>query len=85
MYSFGVVLLELLSGRRVLKENQPWLNINEWGNKAKMLQIMDTRLKGQYPHNEAYSLAKLACRCLSKTPVERPRMAEVVVALQQLE
>ncbi|KAH6816018.1 protein kinase 2B [Perilla frutescens var. frutescens] len=92
VYSFGAVLLELLSGCRARDIIQPMKEqyLIEWakehvGDKRKMLQIMDTRLDGQYPYNEAYTVMKLACQCLSAVPEERPRMAEVVVALQQLQ
>lgn len=91
-YSLGAVLLELLSGRRAVDTNQPMeaQNLIEWakkhvGDKRKMLQIMDARLDGQYPHNEAYTVAQLACQCLNTVPEERPRMAEVVVTLQHFQ
>lgn len=50
-----------------------------------MLQIMDIRLEGRYSEEAAYKVAKLAVKCLNKDPKSRPRMAEVVVALQQLQ
>ncbi|KAK6117358.1 hypothetical protein DH2020_048876 [Rehmannia glutinosa] len=88
VYSFGVVLLELLSGRRVIdatraSEEQ---NLAEWAqpylrDKRKLLLVMDPKLEGQYPHNEAYTVATVALQCLSAKPKQRPRMAEVAELL----
>ncbi|PIN14606.1 Non-specific serine/threonine protein kinase [Handroanthus impetiginosus] len=90
VYSFGVVLLELLCGRRVIdtrvgKER----NLVEWttpylGNKRRLSRIMDKALEGQYPQSGAYKVATLASRCLSFDPKRRPRMTDVLVALEQL-
>ncbi|KAH6783037.1 hypothetical protein C2S52_007996 [Perilla frutescens var. hirtella] len=82
VYSFGVVLLEILCGIRVLNLNwaKPYFS-----DKKKLLQIMDIRLNGQYSHDEAYKVAKLALKCLSVDPKLRPSMDDVVVELQQLQ
>lgn len=90
VYSFGNILLELLSGSPALVLMWPVEDQLEWGKRyvgdeSNLSRIIDTRLEGRYPHDEAYIVAKLACQCLSKKPNKRPRMAEVVVALQQLE
>ncbi|XP_075489352.1 putative serine/threonine-protein kinase PBL18 [Primulina tabacum] len=93
VYSYGVVLLELLSGKRALGDEnvggadetlvdwaKPFLN-----DKRKMLRIMDSRLGGQYPKKDAQFLAVLALRCLNTDPRNRPTMSEVVVTLEQLQ
>ncbi|PIN18437.1 Serine/threonine protein kinase [Handroanthus impetiginosus] len=91
VYGFGVVLLELLSGRRALDANRATKeqNLMEWakqylGDKRKMLRIVDTTLEGQCTREAAYNVATLALRCVSLEPKRRPRMAEVLVALEQL-
>lgn len=58
--------------------------IKDLGDKRRVLQIMDSRLKGQYPRKEAYKVAKIGLQCLSFDPKSRPRMAEVLAALQKL-
>lgn len=92
VYSFGVVLLELLSGRRALDKTKVGTeqNLVDWakpylGDKRKLFRIMDTKLEGQYSQKGAYTAASLALQCLSTESKARPRMSEVLAALEQLE
>ncbi|XP_058084111.1 probable serine/threonine-protein kinase PBL3 [Magnolia sinica] len=92
VYSFGVVLLELLSGRRALDKTRVGVeqNLVEWakpylGDKRKLFRIMDTKLEGQYPQKGAHAVANLALQCLSSEAKGRPRMAEVLATLEQLQ
>ncbi|KAJ7964522.1 Protein kinase [Quillaja saponaria] len=92
VYSFGVVLLEIMSARRALDQNMPSgeHNLVEWAkpyltSKRRIFQVMDARIEGQYPVNEAMKVANLANRCLSTEPKLRPTMEEVVRALEQLQ
>lgn len=82
VYTFGAVLTELLSGFPA--SNLNWVK-KYFSKKSKVLQIMDIRLEGRYSEEAAYKVAKLAEKCLNKDPKSRPRMADVVVALQQLQ
>ncbi|XP_022736066.1 probable serine/threonine-protein kinase PBL3 [Durio zibethinus] len=90
VYSFGVVLVELLSGRRAVDETKIGVeeNLVEWarpflGDRRKLFRIMDTKLEGQYPQRAAYTIALLALQCISEAK-SRPRMTEVLSALEQL-
>ncbi|XP_041011943.1 probable serine/threonine-protein kinase PBL3 [Juglans microcarpa x Juglans regia] len=92
VYSFGVVLLELLTGRRAVDKTKVGVeqNLVDWakpylGDKRKLFRIMDTKLEGQYPQKGAYTAATLALQCLSIDAKVRPRMAEVLATLEQLE
>ncbi|EXC10661.1 Protein kinase APK1A [Morus notabilis] len=92
VFSFGVVLLEMLSGRRAVDKNRPSgeHNLVEWAksymaNKRKIFRILDNRLEGQYSMDVAYKAATLALRCLSTEPKFRPNMEEVVTVLEQLQ
>ncbi|KAK9156667.1 hypothetical protein Scep_003241 [Stephania cephalantha] len=92
IYSFGVVLLEMLSGRRAVDKNRPSgeHNLVEWGkpyltSKRKVFRILDSRLEGQYSLDGAQKAANLALKCLSMDAKFRPSMDEVVVALEQLQ
>ncbi|KAK4715632.1 hypothetical protein R3W88_013970 [Solanum pinnatisectum] len=92
VYSFGVVLLELLSGRRAVDNTKVGIeqNLVDWakpylGDKRKLFRIMDTKLEGQYPQKGAYTAANLAWQCLSNEPKLRPKMSEVLTALEELQ
>ncbi|KAH6829205.1 protein kinase 2B [Perilla frutescens var. hirtella] len=91
VYGFGVVLVELISGLRVIDKNRPHGEhyLMKWakpylGNNGKLSRIMDSRLEGRYPHKAAYEVGKIALQCVSSDPSLRPAMAEVVAALENL-
>ena len=92
MYSFGVVLLELLMGLRV---NDPEhscreQNLVDWlkpilSQETKLKTIMDAPMEGQYPSRAALQAAQLSLRCLELDPRSRPSMKEVVEVLKEIE
>ncbi|XP_052184951.1 probable serine/threonine-protein kinase PBL9 isoform X3 [Diospyros lotus] len=91
VFSFGVVLLEMICGRRSVDKNRPSgeHNLVEWAkpylaNKRKIFRIIDNRLEGQYSLDAAHKTANVALRCLSTEPKFRPTMDEVVKELRQL-
>ncbi|KAL9332518.1 hypothetical protein ACSQ67_002128 [Phaseolus vulgaris] len=92
IYSFGVVLLELMSGKRALDDNRPSgeHNLVEWAkplliNKHKISQVMDARIEGQYSKREAKRIAYLAIQCLSTEQKARPNIEDVVRSLEHLQ
>ncbi|XP_022724762.1 putative receptor-like protein kinase At1g72540 [Durio zibethinus] len=91
VFSFGVVLLELLTGRRSVDKTRPGRekNLVEWARPLlkdpyKLDGIMDPRLEGQYSTEGARKTAALAYQCLSNHPKSRPTMSNVVKALEPL-
>ncbi|KAL7106114.1 hypothetical protein ACP275_07G091100 [Erythranthe tilingii] len=91
VYRFGVVLVELLTGRKSLDYKRPCdeCNLVYWAkpylrHKKTLSRIMDPKLEGQFPHKEAYTAATIALQCLSQMPEQRPRMAEVLAAFEQM-
>ncbi|KAI4373468.1 hypothetical protein MLD38_011590 [Melastoma candidum] len=92
IYSFGVVLLEMLSGRRAVDKNRASgeHNLVEWAkpylpNKRKIFRAVDKRLEGQYTMEEAHKIATLALRCLSMDAKFRPNMDEIVTSLEEIQ
>ncbi|KAK9675824.1 hypothetical protein RND81_11G034000 [Saponaria officinalis] len=92
VYSYGVVLLELLTGRRALDKSKVTdeQNLVDWakpylGDRRKLFRIMDTKLEGQYPQKAAFTVASLAVKCLNPEPRLRPKMSEVLEELEKLQ
>ncbi|KAE9613758.1 putative protein kinase RLK-Pelle-RLCK-VIIa-2 family [Lupinus albus] len=90
MYSFGVVLYEILTGRRSLERNRPTAEqkLLDWvkqypADTSRFSMIMDPRLRNQYSHGAARKIAKLADSCLKKIPEDRPSMSQIVETLKQ--
>ncbi|KAF3452024.1 hypothetical protein FNV43_RR08120 [Rhamnella rubrinervis] len=91
VFSFGVVLLELLTGKRSLDKSRPGKeqNLVEWAkpflkDPHKLDRLMDPRLEGQYSIEGARRAAALAHQCLSHNPKSRPSMSNVVKTLEPL-
>jgi hypothetical protein len=86
IYGFGVLILELVTGRRpveygvdnVVIQNDHVRVLLEQGN---ALDCVDPSM-GDYPEDEVMPVLKLALVCTSQIPSNRPSMAEVVQILQ---
>ncbi|XP_074308250.1 receptor-like cytoplasmic kinase 176 isoform X2 [Silene latifolia] len=91
VYGYGVVLLEIMTGRRVLDPNRTRKeqDLVEWARphlrREKVSRIMDSTIQGQYSSRSAKIIANLAVQCLSIDPRFRPNMDEVVLILEQLQ
>ena len=92
MYSFGVVLLEILSGSGAIRKhsNGAMRDLALWAvpflsNKMDLQHLIDKRLKNNAPMKEACELAELILSCLCSCHKQRPTMAQVVATLERLE
>ncbi|KAJ8486074.1 hypothetical protein OPV22_018559 [Ensete ventricosum] len=91
VYGFGVVLLEMLIGRRVMDHSKRSRqhDLVKWAcpllvRSSKLLKIIDPRLEGQYSNKDVERVARLAYDCLNQNPKMRPVMSEVVDILQAM-
>uniref|UniRef100_A0ACD5TUT2 Uncharacterized protein n=3 Tax=Avena sativa TaxID=4498 RepID=A0ACD5TUT2_AVESA len=93
VYSYGVVLLELLTGRKSLDRSRPVREqtLTDWAfplltHRKKVLGIVDPRLAADdYPVKAVHKTAMLAYHCLSKNPKARPLMRDIVATLEPLQ
>ncbi|KAH7847846.1 hypothetical protein Vadar_030845 [Vaccinium darrowii] len=92
VYSYGVVLIEMLTGLRAVDKNRPSAkhSLVEWvkpylPQKRKLVNIMDSKLEGKYPSKAAFQIAQLALKCLGPYPKTRPSMKEVVETLERID
>ncbi|XP_059429658.1 probable serine/threonine-protein kinase PBL16 isoform X1 [Corylus avellana] len=92
VYSYGVVLLELLTGRKSLDKSRPAReqNLTDWAlpllkEKKKLMNIIDPRLEGDYPVKGVHKAAMLAYHCLNRNPKARPLMRDIVDSLEPLQ
>jgi len=86
VYSYGVLLLELLTGREAICADTGCRLTAAVGptlSEGKVADVMDRRLVDEYDAHETATAAALALRCVSDGPGLRPSMAEVVRELQE--
>ncbi|KAG9446028.1 hypothetical protein H6P81_012156 [Aristolochia fimbriata] len=92
VYSFGVILMELIAGRKVLDESQPdeRTHLVTWFrrvmiNKDNMVKALDPTLN---PDEETFAsickVAELAGHCTARDPFQRPDMGHAVNTLAPL-
>lgn len=92
VYSYGIVLLEILTGRGAVESPiGDGLHIVEWVKRMirscePILNILDSRLRGMPdPMIQEMSQALgIALLCVNSTPGERPTMKEVVALLKEV-
>lgn len=92
VWSFGIVLLELLTGRKNLDSRhhkEEW-NLVKWSrpfltDDCRLSLIMDPQLQGRFPSKAARTVSEIALKCLQKEPSERPTMRTVVEHLKKIQ
>ncbi|KAL1545572.1 Serine/threonine-protein kinase bsk5 [Salvia divinorum] len=80
VYSFGTMLLDLLSGKHIPPSHA--LDLIRGKN---FLMLMDSCLEGHFSNDEGTELVRLATRCLQYEPRERPNAKTLVTSLMSLE
>jgi BR-signaling kinase len=79
IYSYGTVLLDLISGKHIPPSHA--LDLIRGKN---MLLLMDSSLEGQYEGEDASGLVEIASKCLQYEPKDRPNINFLLSALSPL-
>lgn len=92
VYSYGVVLLELLTGRKPVDMAQPsgQENLVTWTRpilreKDRLEELADPRLGGSYPKEDFVRVCTIAAACVAPEASQRPTMGEVVQSLKMVQ
>ncbi|CAI8615200.1 unnamed protein product [Vicia faba] len=92
VYSYGVVLLELLTGRKPVDMSQPsgQENLVTWArpilrDKDRLDEIADPKLGGNYPNEDFVRVCTIAAACVAPEANQRPTMGEVVQSLKMVQ
>ncbi|KAI3409080.1 Protein kinase domain-containing protein [Psidium guajava] len=88
VFAFGAVLLEVVCGRRPIEPKAlpeelflvDWV-WEKWRTGA-ILDVVDSRMKGEYDEMEAVVVLKLGLMCSNNAPESRPTMRQVVRYLE---
>lgn len=89
MYSFGVILLELVTGQPPVIPDPGRGHLTKWLSEriptGNIDDFIDEKLQnGDYEPNSVWRVVDLAMRCTASSPgSRRPEMAEVVNQLQE--
>lgn len=91
IYSFGVVLLELITGRKAFdySKRQGEQNLVAWArpflkDRKKHVQLVDPQLKGCFPVQCLHHAISITAMCLQEQANFRPNISDIVVALEYL-
>lgn len=92
VFSYGVMLLELITGRRPVDKNQTYQDdsLVEWARPllTRALEeddfdsLIDPRIQNEYDPNEMLRMVACAASCTRHSAKRRPRMSQVVRALE---
>ncbi|KAM0879931.1 hypothetical protein ACQ4PT_033924 [Festuca glaucescens] len=80
IFSFGTVLLDLVSGKRI-----PPTHALDMIRNRNIQALMDSHLEGNYSTEEATTLVNFASQCLQYEPRDRPDIKKLVSILQPLQ
>lgn len=95
VYSYGVILLELITGRKPVDTSQPLgdESLVEWARpllsqaieNEEFEELVDPRLGDNFIPGEMFRMVEAAAACVRHSAARRPKMSQVVRALDTLE
>ncbi|KAA8541559.1 hypothetical protein F0562_022711 [Nyssa sinensis] len=84
MYSFGVLMLELLTRKRPVEVSKPKISrelvgwVQQMRSEGKQDEVFDPLLRGKGFEEEMLQVLDVACMCVNQNPFKRPTIEEVV-------
>lgn len=87
IYSFGVVLLEIITNQPVIEQSRQRSHIAEWMglmlSKGDLRNIMDPTMLEDYDVGSVWKALEIAMSCLNPSSIGRPDMSKVVSELKE--
>ncbi|XP_022948347.1 putative leucine-rich repeat receptor-like protein kinase At2g19210 [Cucurbita moschata] len=88
VYGFGIVLLEIITGKPVLtKSSEKVIHIYQWVDsmlsQGDISSIIDPKLKEDFNVNTVWKAVEIAMSCASPASTNRPTMNQVVIDLNE--
>ncbi|XP_078151951.1 putative LRR receptor-like serine/threonine-protein kinase At1g51880 [Carex rostrata] len=87
VFSFGVVLLEIITGQPPVIAGPEGCHLKQWVNqklsRGDIESIADPRMHGQFDINSVWKVTDLARRCTDNSSAHRPTMNTIVTELKE--
>nr|XP_051195030.1 tyrosine-sulfated glycopeptide receptor 1-like isoform X1 [Lolium perenne] len=89
IYSFGVVMLELLTGKRPVpvlstsEELVPW--VLQMSSEGRQVEVLDPTLRGAGYEEQMLKVVETACKCVDHDQFRRPAIMEIVSCLASVD
>jgi serine/threonine protein kinase len=87
VYSYGVVLLEVLTGKQPIDPTIPdGLHVVDWVRQKRGLEVLDPTLLSR-PESEIEEMIQalgIALLCVNSSPDERPTMRDIAAMLKEI-
>ena len=87
VYSFGIVLLEIITNQHVIDQTRVKSHITDWTafmlNRGDIASIMDPTLQGNYNSHSVWRAIEVAMLCANPSSEKRPSLSQVVTELKE--
>ncbi|CAN7134681.1 unnamed protein product [Brassica rapa subsp. narinosa] len=89
IYSFGVVLLEMITGKAVISESETKrVHVSDWvisilKSTNDVSNVVDAKMRGDFDANSVWKIVELALASVSQNIVDRPNMQQIVRGLKE--